>query len=222
MADSKDKLILGYWGFQGRPQATRFLLAYHNIDWEDKFYTDPQEWFGTDKPALNTNFPNLPYIKDGDTVVTETVAVLQYAASKTGNKDLFGKNDVDSVKITQLSSVNADIGAALYFLAADKDYEKVRDATLNEKIAPFLDKLSKNLGEKEYPLRYLTWADFGIFTSLDILRRMNPEFLAKWPNLVKYWERINNNEGIQTYRKSQRYPKIYVSPFYVAWTGEEN
>lgn len=221
MAESKDKLIVGYWGIQGRAHPTRFLLAYHKVDFEDKQYSDPQEWFGTEKPALNSDFPNLPYIKDGDTVVTETYAVLQYAAWKTGNKDLFGKTDDDAVKITQLASFTSDIGMAVYFLAANKEYEKVRDEVLNEKIAPLLAKLSKNLGEKEFPLGYLTWADFLVFTQVDLIRRMNPEFLAKWPNLEKYWERINSNEGIQAYRKSEKYPKLFISPDFVTWTGEE-
>lgn len=221
MAESKDKLIVGYWGIQGRAHPTRFLLAYHKVDFEDKQYSDPQEWFGTEKPALNSDFPNLPYIKDGDTVVTETYAVLQYAAWKTGNKDLFGKTDDDAVKITQLASFTSDIGMAVYFLAANKEYEKVRDEVLNEKIAPLLTKLSKNLGEKEFSLGYLTWADFLVFTQVDLIRRMNPEFLAKWPNLEKYWERINSNEGIQAYRKSEKYPKLFISPDFVTWTGEE-
>ena len=221
MAESKDKLIIGYWGVQGRAHPVRLLLAYHNIDWEDKMYTDPQEWFGTDKPALKSDFPNLPYIKDGDTVITENVAVLQYAALKTGNKDLFGKNEVDTVKITQLYSFVHDIFPIFLGLAANKEFEKVRDETLNEKIAPFLDKLSKNLGEKEYFLGYLTWVDFWAFTLLDLIRRMSPEFYAKWANLEKYLERIKSNEGIQAYRKSERYPKIFISPMYATWTGEE-
>ena len=221
MAEGKDKVLIGYWGIQGRAHSAKLLLAYHKVDWDEKVYTDPQEWFGTDKPALKSDFPNLPYIKDGDTVITETVAVLQYAAYKTGNKDLFGKNEVDTVKITQLYSFVHDVFQAIIGLATNKEYEKVRDQTLNEKVAPFLDKLSKNLGEKEYFLGYLTWADFYAFTFMDLIRRMNLEFFAKWSKLEKYWERINNNEGIQAYRKSERYPKLFLPPTMATWSGAE-
>lgn len=223
MAESKEKLVLGYWGIQGLAQPTRYLLAYHKIDFEDKHYKYPEQkadWFEKDKPALKTDFPNLPYIKDGDVVVTESLALLVYAASKTGNKDLCGKNSLDSIKIFQLYSFANDFRAALRSLAAEKEYEKIRDQVLEEKVKPFVEKLSKNLGEKEYPLGYLTWADFAVFNALDILRRMKPGFLAPWPNLEKYFDRINN-DGVQAYRKSENYPKLLGSPEFCTWTGEE-
>lgn len=221
MAESKDKLILGYWGIQGLGHPTRWLLAYHKLDWEDKQYKESSEWFDKDKPALKTDFPNLPYIKDGDFVITESKAVLQYAALKTGNKDLLGKNTFDAIKIAQLSSFIADISLTMRGLVTNKEYEKIRDDFLNEKIVPFLNKLSKNLGDKEYPLGYLTWVDFEVFNLIDLIRRMSPEFLSKWSNLEKYHERFNNSEGIKAYRKSENYPKLVGSPTFLAWTGEE-
>ena len=220
MAESKDKLTVAYWGTQGLAHPIRWLLAYHKIDFEDKHYTDREEW-AKDKTALPTDFPNLPYIKDGETVITESVAVLQYAAWKTGNKDIFGKNPLDSIKVTQLYSFLCDLRTVIVDLVKNKEYEKVRDETLNSKAAPFLEKLSKNLGEKDYALGYLTWVDFSFFNLVDILHRMNPEFLKKWPNLEKYWERFNNAEGIQTFRKSEKYPKFLAPASFVAWTGEE-
>ena len=221
MAESKDKLILGYWGIQGRAHPTRWLLAYHKVDWEDKQYKDRAEWFDKDKPALNTDFPNLPYLKDDDFVITESKAVLQYAALKTGNKDLLGKNTLDAIKIAQLSSLMEDARLAMRGLITSKEYEKIQEEYLNEKVAPFLNKLSKNLGEKEYLLGYLTWGDFDVFAFVDVVRRFSPEFLAKWPNLEKYHERFNNSEGIRAYRKSENYPKLLGPPGVLVWNGEE-
>ena len=221
MAEGKDKLILGYWGTQGRAHPVRWLLAYHKIDWEDKQYKDRAEWFDKDKPALNTDFPNLPYLKDGDFVITETTAVLQYAALKTGNKDLLGKNTLDAIKAAQLYSFITDAKMAMRDLVTNKDYEKIRDDYLNEKLTPFFTKLSKNLGDKEYPVGYLTWADFEVFAFVDVIRRMSQEYVAKWPNLEKYWERFSNNEGIKAYCKSENYPKLLGPPTFLVWTGEE-
>mgnify|MGYP000875850064 FL=1 len=223
MAESKDKLVVAYWDVQALAQPIRWLLAYHKIDFEDKQYkyADKTEWAEKDKPALNSDFPNLPHIKDGDFVITETVAVLQYAALKTGNKDLLGKNPLDAIKLSQFYSFTNDMFSNMRTLVLNKDYDKVRDEVLNEKIAPFLTKLSKNLGEKEYFAGYLTWVDFYIFTQIDVIRRMSPEFLAKWPNLEKYHERFNNSEGIQAYRKSDKHPKFWGPPAFLAWSGEE-
>jgi len=221
MAENKDKLVLGYWGIQGTAQPIRWLLHYHNIPFEDKQYKDRAKWFDTEKQALNSDFPNLPYLQDGDIVITETVAVLQYAAYKTGNKDLLGKNTLDSIKIAQLYSFLGDLRGAVRQLITNKEFEKVRDEYLNEKVTPFLDKLSKNLGEKEFAIGYHTWVDFSLFNALDILRRISSEFVARWPNLEKFHERFNNNEGIRAYRKSENYPKLFAPPGFVTWTGEE-
>lgn len=214
------KLVLGYWGVQGLAHPTRYLLAYHKIDWEDKQYKDAAEWFDVDKKTIDT-FPNLPYIKDGDTVVTESVAVIQYAAFKTGNTDLLGKNRMDSIKIYQCYGVIDDLNGAILKLAKDQEYDKVRDTTLKEKIVPYLKKLSAELGDKEYLLGYLTWVDFVFFNALDLVNRMNSETLKEFSNLVKYHEKFYENENIRAFRKSEKYPRLYHSANYVKWTGED-
>ena len=71
---------------------------------------------------------------------------------------------------------------------------------LEKTISSSLDKISKNLGDKDYPLGYLTWVDFNLFNELDLLNRMKPGFLDKWPNLSKYFERINTEE-LKAYQK---------------------
>lgn len=120
--ESKDKLALGYWDIQGRAHPVRWLLAYYRIGWEDKQYKDRSEWYDKDKPALSSDFPNLPYIKDGDLVITETFAVLH--AIKTGNKDLFGKNTLDAIKLSQLSSFIGDARNILKDLFLTKNLKR--------------------------------------------------------------------------------------------------
>lgn len=70
-----DKLILGYWGIRGKGQVPRLLLNYVGADWEEKVYTDPTAWFGGDKQSLGFDFPNLPYLIDGDLKLSETIAI---------------------------------------------------------------------------------------------------------------------------------------------------
>lgn len=52
----------------------RYLLHATKKPFTDKRYTlatAQSEWFGKDKLALNTDFPNLPYYKEGDLVLTQ-------------------------------------------------------------------------------------------------------------------------------------------------------
>ena len=42
-------ISLGYWAIRGRAQVSRYLFEYLNIDYNDKKYTNPDEWFKKDK-----------------------------------------------------------------------------------------------------------------------------------------------------------------------------
>jgi len=71
MADTRP--ILGYWGIRAGPRGNvnRHLLAHAGVDFEDKRYTSKEEW-GADKPNLGLDFPNIPYIIDGDFKLSES------------------------------------------------------------------------------------------------------------------------------------------------------
>ena len=71
-----DKIVLGYWNIRGihRGNGTKYLLAYSQANWELKTYTIGGTEWGETKAAL-MDFPNLPYIVDGDFKLSETNAV---------------------------------------------------------------------------------------------------------------------------------------------------
>lgn len=211
---AENKLTVAYWDIQAAGHPIRLLLAYHKIEFEDKTYslTSSDEWFKQDKLSLKTNFPNLPYIKDGDFVLTESGAVIQYAALKTGNPDLLGKTKLDEIRISQFAGVLKDQITQIYESTAIKDYDTAKDKFFDEKIAPYTEKLSKALGDKSYCIGYLTYVDFHLAFQSDLFLRMHPEFVKKWPNLVEHRDRIWNTPGIQEYRKSKNYQKTFI-PF---------
>lgn len=94
-----DKIKLGYWAIRGKAQPLRLLLTYTGVDWEDVVYSDPNQWFAKDKQSLGFDFPNLPYLIDGDLKLTETTAIEKYIIERSGNTELLGKNLQDSAKI---------------------------------------------------------------------------------------------------------------------------
>ena len=88
---------IGYWKLRGRAQIQRLLLSYTNTPFEERQYefSAGQEWFANDKVNLGFDYPNLPYLIDGDFKLTETKAIVQYIIKKSGNKELLGRNIYD-------------------------------------------------------------------------------------------------------------------------------
>lgn len=77
-----DKIVLGYWAFRGRGQPLRHLASYLGLDFEEKLYKSEKEY----KNDINSigDFPNLPYLTDGDFKMSETLAIARYLVRKSG------------------------------------------------------------------------------------------------------------------------------------------
>ena len=69
------------------------LLSYLKVDFNDLKYGGPNapDWFGNDKQKLGFDFPNLPYVIDGENKITEGFAILKYICHKFGRSDMVGK-----------------------------------------------------------------------------------------------------------------------------------
>ena len=93
MTSKADSYEFAYWGVRGLGQPMRTLMAYLNLNVNEIVYSNPDDWFQKDKPAIAklTPFPNLPYIKKGDEVITESWAIMTYLCYETGRYDLLGK-----------------------------------------------------------------------------------------------------------------------------------
>jgi glutathione S-transferase len=65
------------------------LLNYLNLDFEDKIYNCENKWL-EEKNNLGLDFPNLPYLMDGDFKITSNWAIYNYLALKGNRPDLLG------------------------------------------------------------------------------------------------------------------------------------
>ena len=78
MAEAGSRPILGYWPIRAGPRGNinRHVLYYKGVDFEDKRYDmGSQEWPSA-KQTLGLDFPNLPYLIDGDLRISESKAVI--------------------------------------------------------------------------------------------------------------------------------------------------
>jgi glutathione S-transferase len=117
------KIQFGYWDFRGRGQVIRHLLTYTGLDWEETVYTDAVKWFTSDKQSLDLDFPNLPYLIDGEFTLSESVAIARYVANRSGKTELLGKNFYDSAKVDEIFGVFEDLRTQFFKLYADKGYK---------------------------------------------------------------------------------------------------
>jgi len=94
------------------------ICEYGGLEYEAKCYEihkqadgsyNKNEWFGTDDPVVYAGtkpdlksknaLMNLPYVVDGDLVVTQTIACLRYLGKKAG---LNGTTDEEAVIVDQI------------------------------------------------------------------------------------------------------------------------
>jgi glutathione S-transferase len=107
------------------------------------------------------DFPNIPYLIDGDYSITESTAVQRYIIRRWGKTELLGKNIHDSALVESFLSVFTEIASAVRGLFFNKDYENAKGGVI-EKYTAKLEQLNKFVGEKNFVLGYLTLADFVV------------------------------------------------------------
>ena len=106
-----DPLAHGYWAWRGAGQVSRLLLAFSGACWKDVQYTQREQWFGNDKETLGLDFPNLPYLIDGNFKICESTAIHHYIlgiSQRQEARDALGKDLKDQVLIKQLEGVLQD------------------------------------------------------------------------------------------------------------------
>lgn len=169
---AEHKITLGYWPAPGKAQVSRYLLELAGEEYNDVRYTNAADWFGRDKFALGLEFPNLPYILDGDVKLTESETIFEYLIHRLKKTELLGK-EADKFHVHLLRNLISDIGTKLYILTTKEGEEKTK--YLNEQIAPKFKYIHTFLGTKEYLVGYFTAADIYLFGSLNGFKKLAPE-----------------------------------------------
>ena len=113
------KLTIGYWKIRGLISPVKYILEYlgkeyNAVDYEqgDGPEFSRESWLQV-KPNLGLDFPNLPYLLDGDVKITESGAMLRYIANKYGDQSFSGKNAKDKAIVDMMYGVVSDIKSAV-------------------------------------------------------------------------------------------------------------
>jgi len=99
-------------------------MAYLKQDFKDVEATPN---YFKQRNKLGLDFPNLPYIKDNDYYLSETMAIHRYIANKYERNDLFGKTKLDKILIKSLEQFQLDFFNSIFtwVFSSLKDLPKV-------------------------------------------------------------------------------------------------
>lgn len=89
--NNEPAITIGYYKLRGKAQVPRLLCEYLQIEYKDELFT-LAEWdrFKRTK-TKNWDFPDVPFLKEGDFVVTEPTPICTYLINRFGSPDLLGK-----------------------------------------------------------------------------------------------------------------------------------
>ncbi len=212
--DQTKPLILGYWNVRGRGGVLRNLLHYCEVPYEHRVYTKREEWFDNDKYKLGFDFPNLPYIIDGDVKIAAVTALINYVPIKGNTNDLLGESDVDKVKVSEAISVITDLRAAVRNTCSTKgDFKKEMDDMLTKGQAKtLLSHFEKILEKRDWIVGSLTIADFWLFEILELILAIDSSKLDPFPSLLKFHKKFLEIPQVKAHRESDRFYKLWLWP----------
>ena len=196
---------LGYWGIKGAAEPIRWLIAFLGLPVKEYNPSSPDDWFVLKKDHMGMDFPNLPYLLDGDFKISETCAIPFYLANKAGKPELFGKDGLEQAYHKQIEGVLADLWQTYLKAISHKDNhveEWKKCAMAGSLLKVKLDQLSKYLGTKEYLFGHITYADIALAYQIDFIEitcsSLGLEHFVKADNLIALNKRVKELPGIKT------------------------
>jgi glutathione S-transferase len=204
-------VTLGYWGIRGLAQNIRLLLSYTGTPFQEVFYdfATKDRWFEEDKKNLGFDFPNIPYLIDGEFKLTESQAIAKYVINRSGHRELLGKNVQDEGLVENLIGVLNDIFKELRVLFGNPHWEQSK-AEILPKVLPKIDYLKNFIGDRPFALGYLTLVDFYLSEYLYYFETIYPTERHTY----SFWWRIRRNfEELPGVRAYYTRPDAIAEPF---------
>ncbi|XP_013392127.1 glutathione S-transferase Mu 1 [Lingula anatina] len=217
--------VLGYWNLRGLGQPIRLMLAYTGEEYEEKRYEmgpapeySREQWL-TDKTKLGVPFANIPYYKDGDTIIVQSRAIMMHLARK---HNLYGSTEAEKIKADEIASQVLDtlmsfiqVCLATYFYKTD--YKTKKEEFLKG-LPNILKSYSDFLGDNSWVGgKNITYADFNLYELLDWFRMFSPGCLDQFSNLAGYCKNFEALPAIKKYMASAQFIKNPVFGPFADW-----
>ena len=185
--------ILGYWKIRGLAAPIRYMFYQLGVEFEDVTYQvgeapdfDKNSW-NEAKYNLGLEYPNLPYLIDGETKLTETIAIMQYVAKKYCPA-LLGSTAPEVGRISML----CDKVLVLKDKATMACYYDGDALTITNECRPLLEKLLNVMENSNWIAgQKLSWLDFYFAELIEMLNTVSEGvYYTEFPSLKAYWLRF--------------------------------
>ena len=195
MYADRPKIILGYWKIRGLAQQIRYLLEYIEHPYEEVLFEQGdapsfsiESWTSV-KDTLGLDFPNVPYLIDGDVKLTDPLSIMIYLCNAYA-PELLGSTPEQKAEIDMLHGQLKDIRSALI----SQCYVGVpREALKNNAITKSAN-IIKHMQGREYitgsSLTYLDFIFLELFEFIDFASEHS--FLKQTDDVREYVGRIRS------------------------------
>ena len=176
-------VTIGYWKIRGLGAPLRFLcehagIKYNTVEYEqgDGPEFSRAAWMDV-KFTLGLDFPNLPYLIDGDIKLTETYAIMKYLADKY-KPELLGANPQERSRIAMAAGVVTDVKMATTMPCYRGDDKEALVQIIKEKM-PAIVAFQK--GHKFLCGDNVTWLDFYFWEMMQCHIYFHSDFFTDFP-----------------------------------------
>lgn len=190
--ETKSVPVIGYWDVRGKGAQVYYILAYCGVKYEAKTYIrgaapefSKSDWT-KERDSLGLDFPNLPYLIDGDFKLTESKSIMKYVAARY-EPDLLGSTAEEVARVDMMSRVHDTLydQIGVHFKKGDPTNFALQITIVGQI-------LSTHLGRKPFAIgENLTFVDFCLFELMDFMNHYSDgATFATYSNLREHHERM--------------------------------
>jgi len=224
-------LTVGYWDLRGLGESIHLLLEYAGIEYQREIYKQSEgkdavgnlkgPWLkAKSENTLHLDFPNLPYIIDGDIKISQSWALLKYVARKGGV--CIPQSDDEALHCDIAEQAVFDVNTKFVMLCYSPAFGDMRGPFLAG-LPMLLKDFERLLGERKWLTGdNLMYVDFRFAELLDHIELCYPNCYDDLPNVKKYKCTFEQLPKIAQYKESGRFKSWPINGARAAWGGENS